>query len=384
MTRSGDRVRVTAQLIHAATDRHLWARTYERELRDVLALQAEVAGAIAQAIQVEGPAGRAAPAGRAQAPSTPTRTTRTSRDASSGASARRQGIAKADRILPAGDRAGSHLCAGLFGVVGCLPHCPSMQGLRAHASACRKRRPRRARRWPWTTRWPRRTLRWPASSTATTGTGRARRGNSSVSLELDPNSAEGHRAYAIYLVTVRRHEEAVAEVRRARELSPLSPSHQRRARQRRSCASGRYDEAIEQLQKTLEIDPKFVARVRGARRGVRGTGRPAQGGGRAREGGGSLRTREAQRWLGYVVWSHRAPARSAGDTGRSSRSAPASNTFRPQHFAIVHLGLGRQGPGLGLAGEGLRGARLRDPRLLGRAVRPCCATTRGSRTCCAG
>jgi TolB-like protein/DNA-binding winged helix-turn-helix (wHTH) protein len=48
--RSGDRIRVTAQLIHAPTDRHLWARTYDRELRDVLALQADLAGAIAQAV----------------------------------------------------------------------------------------------------------------------------------------------------------------------------------------------------------------------------------------------------------------------------------------------------------------------------------------------
>src|SRR5439155_7709055 len=45
VTRSGARVRVTAQLIHAPTDRHLWARSYERELRDVLALQGELAGA---------------------------------------------------------------------------------------------------------------------------------------------------------------------------------------------------------------------------------------------------------------------------------------------------------------------------------------------------
>src|SRR5258708_23797711 len=53
VSRSGDRVRVTAQLIQAATDRHLWAQGYERELRDVLGLQSEVAAAIAQAIQVK-------------------------------------------------------------------------------------------------------------------------------------------------------------------------------------------------------------------------------------------------------------------------------------------------------------------------------------------
>jgi eukaryotic-like serine/threonine-protein kinase len=50
--RAGDRVRVTAQLIHAASDRHLWARSYERDLRDILSLQTEVARAIAEEIQV--------------------------------------------------------------------------------------------------------------------------------------------------------------------------------------------------------------------------------------------------------------------------------------------------------------------------------------------
>lgn len=52
VTRSGERVRVTAQLIHAPTDRHLWARHYERQATDILLLQAELASAIAQEIQV--------------------------------------------------------------------------------------------------------------------------------------------------------------------------------------------------------------------------------------------------------------------------------------------------------------------------------------------
>jgi TolB-like protein len=41
--RSGDKVRVTVQLIRAATDEHLWAATYDRELRDILVLQSDVA-----------------------------------------------------------------------------------------------------------------------------------------------------------------------------------------------------------------------------------------------------------------------------------------------------------------------------------------------------
>jgi TolB-like protein len=53
VVRDGDRVRITAQLIHAGTDRHVWAQSYERQLRDVLSLQMEVAGAIAAAVKVE-------------------------------------------------------------------------------------------------------------------------------------------------------------------------------------------------------------------------------------------------------------------------------------------------------------------------------------------
>jgi TolB-like protein/DNA-binding winged helix-turn-helix (wHTH) protein/Tfp pilus assembly protein PilF len=50
--RSGDQVRITAQLIEAATDKHLWSQSYEGELRDTLALQDRVARAIAEQIQI--------------------------------------------------------------------------------------------------------------------------------------------------------------------------------------------------------------------------------------------------------------------------------------------------------------------------------------------
>src|SRR6202166_1063202 len=50
--RSGDQVRITAQLIDAATDKHLWSQSYQGELRDTLALQDRVAREIAQQIQI--------------------------------------------------------------------------------------------------------------------------------------------------------------------------------------------------------------------------------------------------------------------------------------------------------------------------------------------
>jgi TolB-like protein/Tfp pilus assembly protein PilF len=51
--RSGRRVRVTAQLLEASTDRHLWAETYDRDRGDVLRLQEEVAGAIARQVRAQ-------------------------------------------------------------------------------------------------------------------------------------------------------------------------------------------------------------------------------------------------------------------------------------------------------------------------------------------
>jgi DNA-binding SARP family transcriptional activator/TolB-like protein len=50
--REGGRVRLTAQLIHGPSDRHFWAQRYERDLRDILLLQGELAGAIAREVNV--------------------------------------------------------------------------------------------------------------------------------------------------------------------------------------------------------------------------------------------------------------------------------------------------------------------------------------------
>jgi TolB-like protein/DNA-binding winged helix-turn-helix (wHTH) protein/Tfp pilus assembly protein PilF len=53
VVRSGKRVRITAQLLHGPTDRHLWAETYERDVSDVLRLQSDVARAIAQQVRAQ-------------------------------------------------------------------------------------------------------------------------------------------------------------------------------------------------------------------------------------------------------------------------------------------------------------------------------------------
>ena len=50
--RDGSRIRVHAQLIRVATDEHFWSEAYDRELRDVLSLESEVAQSIARKVEV--------------------------------------------------------------------------------------------------------------------------------------------------------------------------------------------------------------------------------------------------------------------------------------------------------------------------------------------
>jgi len=51
--RSGNRVRISAQLLHAPSDQHLWAESYDRDLGDILRLQSEVAQAVAQQVRIQ-------------------------------------------------------------------------------------------------------------------------------------------------------------------------------------------------------------------------------------------------------------------------------------------------------------------------------------------
>ena len=53
VVRSGQRIRITAQLIHASADQHIWADTYERDLGDALRLQSDVAQAITQQVRAQ-------------------------------------------------------------------------------------------------------------------------------------------------------------------------------------------------------------------------------------------------------------------------------------------------------------------------------------------
>jgi len=136
---------------------------------------------------------------------------------------------------------------------------------------------------------------------------------------------------------VRRHEEALAEAQRARELSPLSLVINTELGMA-LVRLGRYDEAIEQLRKTLEIDPKFFRAYQTMALAYEGKGdwpralevlekRPGRGQG------------QGNAWLGYAY----------GVTGRRQEALEVlarieksshEHYVSPQSFAVVHLGLG--------------------------------------------
>ena len=157
------------------------------------------------------------------------------------------------------------------------------------------------------------------------------------SLELDPNYSEGHRAYAIFLLTVRRPEEALAEARRARDLSPLTTvvNVELGAALVRV---GRHDDAIHLLRKTLEIDPGFArihVTLASAHMGQGDWPRAIL----AFEKATSLSPRTAHAWLGYA-YGVSGRRRDALEVLARIETLARERYITPQSFAIVHLGLG--------------------------------------------
>jgi serine/threonine-protein kinase len=77
-----------------------------------------------------------------------------------------------------------------------------------------------------------------------------------IALELDPNEVNAHIFYAHFLSNTGRHDEALAEIKRARELDPLFPFIGALEGQFLNHA-GRTDEALDRLKKTFELAPNF-------------------------------------------------------------------------------------------------------------------------------
>ena len=252
--RSGDRVVIRAQLIHAATDVHLWVQDYEREMRDVLDLQSEIAQEIARQIQI-----RMTPDEQARLSSAhPVRpkafdlylqgrylywNKRTEENLNKAIEHFQNAIKEDANFAQAYvGMADTYNALGTV-MLSALSPIESRRLAEAAATKALELDPtladaHTALAYVKTYNW-----NWTA---AEQGYKRA--------LELNPNYANAHNFYANYLMSYGRIDEAIAASNRARELDPfsLAISSQRgflleNAR--------RYDEAIEQLRGVIAMDP---------------------------------------------------------------------------------------------------------------------------------
>jgi TolB-like protein/DNA-binding winged helix-turn-helix (wHTH) protein/Tfp pilus assembly protein PilF len=249
--RSGERVHVRAQLIHAASDSHLWAADYDRDARDILDLQSEVARAIASEVRI-----KITPA--EQRLLVPKRTVaraaidnylqgryfwnrRTEQDI-------RKAIGYFEAAISA-DPNYAQAYAGLADsynqlgtvMIGVMP--PS-EARRTGEAAARKgleidnevAEAHAALGYENFFNW-----NWASAEE-----------EFKRSIQLNPNYAIAHSHYGLYLVARERIDEGIAEINRAEELDPLSLSI---SSSRGFLNARRYEEAIEQQRRVIAIDP---------------------------------------------------------------------------------------------------------------------------------
>jgi TolB-like protein len=215
--RSGNRVRITAQLIQAQTDKHLWAETYERDLGDVLRLQGEVAQAIAQRVRIE-----LTPQQQARLGSAPRVNPEAYEAYIKGRSTLRQftpqGIKTAQHYFEEAIQKDSDFALAYVGLADCyrwlgdFRRLPPQDAYRQAKQTIRKAlelddtlaEAHDTLGWlDWRFEW-----NWQAAETEL---------NSAV--ELNPNYVDGHADRAMYLAWSGRRTEALAEITRLRELT---------------------------------------------------------------------------------------------------------------------------------------------------------------------
>lgn len=244
--REGDEVRITVQLIRADTDRHVWAESYERPVKDILALQNEVALGVARAIKLKlsssGAAQQTSPKpinAQAYEAYLKGRYFMQKRDPS--ALRAKDYFEQAIQLDPGYAPA----YAGLsdFYVLS-MPPKLALPKAKEYTQKALQLDPNLADGhislayiyfyddWDWN----------------------AAGEEFQRAISLAPGLAESHRWYAVYLAAMGRMAEAMGEAQRALELDPLSISALHGSAVAAVCA-GQYDRTIEEGRKIIELDP---------------------------------------------------------------------------------------------------------------------------------
>lgn len=255
--RAGPRVRITAQLVEASTDRHLWAESYEGDLADVLALQDEVARAITNEVRSKlSPPEETRPAGaRSLNPEAYDAYLRgryewsawTEQGLKRSIAYFEQALQKDPGYAPAW--AGLSDAYHLLGLNGFLPQEVALP--KAKVAALKAIELDETLSEAHVSLWAVRLhLEW---SWAATEAGLRR------AIAIDPNNAMAHQYYGYVLSALGRFDAAVAEMRRALELDPLSPN-KLNSLAATFYRAGRYDEALRYFRAVP--DPDFNSETR--------------------------------------------------------------------------------------------------------------------------
>jgi TolB-like protein/DNA-binding winged helix-turn-helix (wHTH) protein len=255
--RSGNQVRITAQLIQGAADRHLWAQSYEGDSRDTLALQKQVASSIAQAIRIELTPNEQAVLKNAKQVNPNAYedylkgryfwNKRTAEGFKKAIDYFNKAIDQDPTYAPAyAGLADSYALSGDW-EYGVLPPNEAYPKAKAAATKALELDSNLgeahvslafvfdAYDWDWDS------------------AGREyRRG-----IELKPGYATGHHWYAWHLTTLGRNSEAIAEMKKAESLDPLSLIISDDLAEELLIAH-RYDEAMQQSRKTIDMDSSFA------------------------------------------------------------------------------------------------------------------------------
>jgi TolB-like protein/Tfp pilus assembly protein PilF len=249
------RVRISAQLIEAPTDHHLWAASYERDLRDVLSIQEEVTRAIVSEIRVKLTAQEQARLANRH-PINPEAYKLYLKGRYHWSKRSLEGFQKAIeyfQLAAVNDPAYALAYVGLadtyiyFSFFDVVPPREAMPKAKAAAARALETDNRLGEAhvslgyvsymYDWD---------WPAAGK-----------HFEQALTLNPAYSRAHTFYPFYLSSLGRSEEALAVAKHALDLDPASPAVSHSLAVQLYLAR-QFDQAIEQSHKTLELDPNFA------------------------------------------------------------------------------------------------------------------------------
>lgn len=252
--RAGRRVRITAQLIQVSDQTHLWAHKYERRVGDILAIQSDVAAAIACEIKI-----KLAPQAEARLERASTVEPRAYEAYLRGRYLWNQRTAKAlheslrqfEKAIKF-DRGYAPAYAGM---------ADSYLSLLDDAYLPTRAATAQARQWAEKAIAIDEAFAEPHSSLAHAHfhefEWKEAEREFERSIALNPNYASAHFYYALYLAAMGRHEEAAAEAKKALAVDPVSLAAQTNVAIT-YYRGGRYDEAVEEGRRVVDIDATYA------------------------------------------------------------------------------------------------------------------------------